>query len=643
MAEINKDDLFDPNLSAPLEDLEGSLGDVIKKFEEARSAGKRFEDSMDASNKTVDESVSDNKKLADALARIEKLEQDLAKAIKKKNDEQKKSNAGVKDAVGALDTLAPAQAGAVKGFQGMVTAAKAFIATPIGAVIAAISVALGVLFGALRKMEPVLDFFEDLTTKASAALNALLDNADKLATIFGSVLTGQFGKAWQATKELAGAIEEAAENAQILLDRTRELEDAEMRYSVAQADTTNKIKALIAASKNVNLSYEERIKLIDQAAALDNQATNEAIRLTREKAEIELGHLEELKKSQLQARGITQGANEEMGAYITRLIDSGVFSPEDLKATIDAYRAYQQATSETAALQEKFQNMRDAAFEKEQARIEKEAATEQKRLEALKKSEEEAVAGVVKGVEAHKDLAEVYIEVGELEDESIEANKAYAQSQLDAVAAEQQRIGTIASLSNSFGQLASSMKKGTMAQKVFSVAQALMNTYLGASQVISDKTLPTLAKIPAVIGIIALGLKQVASINGVSGFFKGTDNAPEGLAFVGERGAELIQTPSGQLALSPNRATLAYLEKGTKVYPHEKTLAMLAGTGVDTAAGDFQMLALIDKSIRKNGEDVVNAINNSSTKLVEQGSQVYRIMKSKEGNSKYIRLKSLSA
>jgi len=55
----------------------------------------------------------------------------------------------------------------------------------------------------------------------------------------------------------------------------------------------------------------------------------------------------------------------------------------------------------------------------------------------------------------------------------------------------------------------------TAAGKAAASAQALINTYLGASQVISDETLPTILKPILIAGIIAAGLKQVQEINSV--------------------------------------------------------------------------------------------------------------------------------
>jgi len=66
---------------------------------------------------------------------------------------------------------------------------------------------------------------------------------------------------------------------------------------------------------------------------------------------------------------------------------------------------------------------------------------------------------------------------------------------------------TIGNLSGIFGEQ-------TIAYKAFAIAQASINTFLGASQVLSDKTVPTFLK-PILMGsIIGLGLANVAKIAG---------------------------------------------------------------------------------------------------------------------------------
>jgi hypothetical protein len=64
------------------------------------------------------------------------------------------------------------------------------------------------------------------------------------------------------------------------------------------------------------------------------------------------------------------------------------------------------------------------------------------------------------------------------------------------------------------GNLTGIFSEQTIAYKAFAIAQASISTFLGASQVLSDKTIPTLLK-PFLMGsIIGLGLANVAKIAG---------------------------------------------------------------------------------------------------------------------------------
>jgi hypothetical protein len=71
---------------------------------------------------------------------------------------------------------------------------------------------------------------------------------------------------------------------------------------------------------------------------------------------------------------------------------------------------------------------------------------------------------------------------------------------------------------------------------------------------------------------------QVANIRAtpIPAFAKGTKNAPEGLAFVDERGAEIIEKKDGTMYLGTDKgARLTYLEKGDKVHTATQTKSIL--------------------------------------------------------------------
>lgn len=274
-------------------------------------------------------------------------------------------------ATAGLKQLAPAQAQAVQGFVGMTKSALAFLATPIGLIIAAIAVAIAGVVTYFKQFEVVLDFIENAVTKVTAVFSSLIQNLDKVASIVGNVLTGNFSKAADEASNLGKTMGEAADEAQRLLDMTRELEDAEQKYRVASAGASNQIKAWVVESKRKGTSIEESNELLRKADELERQLTETATKNAQQRADIEEGKLVASRKAQLDAAGIARKAGEDQGAFIDRLISSGIFSPEALEPLIGAFEKVQQAASESLAFREKIQNQQAALDEKEAARLEK--------------------------------------------------------------------------------------------------------------------------------------------------------------------------------------------------------------------------------------------------------------------------------
>jgi TP901 family phage tail tape measure protein len=87
-----------------------------------------------------------------------------------------------------------------------------------------------------------------------------------------------------------------------------------------------------------------------------------------------------------------------------------------------------------------------------------------------------------------------------------------------------------------------------------------------------------------IAGVALLGAAQAAIVAArpLPEFYKGTENAPEGHAWVGERGRELVKDgKTGKVALTPDKPTIAYLTRGSVVVPHEKTERILASHNPD--------------------------------------------------------------
>jgi tape measure domain-containing protein len=114
-------------------------------------------------------------------------------------------------------------------------------------------------------------------------------------------------------------------------------------------------------------------------------------------------------------------------------------------------------------------------------------------------------------------------------------------------------------------------------QKKQAIFQASIDMVKGVMGAIAAN--PVTLGMPQAAIIGALGLANIARINSqqIPEFWKGTDNAPEGLAWTNERGREIITDAKGKIKDfgTDKGATLKYLNKGDKVLKHSDTMREL--------------------------------------------------------------------
>jgi hypothetical protein len=114
----------------------------------------------------------------------------------------------------------------------------------------------------------------------------------------------------------------------------------------------------------------------------------------------------------------------------------------------------------------------------------------------------------------------------------------------------------------------------------------------------------------------ALGAAQLAVVQNrpLPEFYKGTDNSPEGLAKVGERGRELVQDGrTKQWSLTPDKTTLMYLEKGSKVLTNAETERALSQDPNGRASDYLQSKVIVKDNNKINykmiGQEVGRAVS----------------------------------
>lgn len=139
----------------------------------------------------------------------------------------------------------------------------------------------------------------------------------------------------------------------------------------------------------------------------------------------------------------------------------------------------------------------------------------------------------------------------------------------------------------------------------------------------------------------ALGAAQIAIISSmpVPEFAKGTDNAPAGLAWTQEKGAEIITDKKGKVkSLGNNKgAQLTMMEAGDKVFTAEKSKQLMFDTMLGSILNENNILPAI--AVQNNNglsKDEFNAgiekLYNKQGLLIQRDSRGERLYEIKNGN-----------
>jgi hypothetical protein len=470
----------------------------------------------------------------------------------------------------ALDGVHPAlgKVGAgleqgTQGFKAMTMQALRFIATPIGALLAALVAVFTLLKSALASNNELMDKFENITNAVGVVLNVIVARVGKLGEALIALVSGDFDKAIDLTSQaftgLAAEIENAVAQGQLYLDLSRELEDAQRALRIETAKQENEIKRLVVAAKNRNLTFDEQEELLRRALRLEEE-------LVAKRAENAQKDLVITAKRIALDRQLSQSSEETFDQFVSRLVESERLNDEQIDDIVGKIEAVEQARGSSLAFQEKLENSlsaiqekRAVALEKQNKALEEQAALREANARAAREEVRSSKDGVERQdrkdplVDAFTDRATVITDINDrMQDEMAERNEQAALAQIHRARAaaeleveiERQKGAAIASI---LGNTASLFEQDSVAFKVLASAQALINTYLAATAALASGS-----KINPVFGIISAGaavvsgLASVAKINGVEFaeggiVLRGRSHAQGGIPIVAE-GNEIIMT-----------------------------------------------------------------------------------------------------
>ncbi|MEC4048775.1 hypothetical protein OX284_004980 [Flavobacterium sp. SUN046] len=318
------------------------------------------------------------------------------------------------EAGGAGNLLKTSLVGVISGMWGMIAASLAFIATPVGAVVALIAGAFLILYEVFKNFAPILNPIKD----AFAALGAVFE---VLKTSVFNLVTG--AKSLSETfSGMGSAMNEAASEAYKLAEAQRAVTKEQRLLDVATAKATTQIQDYILKSKDRTLTEAQRIEYINKAQKLEEDINNR--KLTQQNriianARMALAEGKEISDEDMKllARGNSAFAQSVKIKYNLdqELIDK-------LREGEIAKEGILQGHNQII---EKSQNRENKLYEDQQAEREKQAKTNE---DAEKKRQEQHQKVIDATIQKNKDEIEIYIQQQGIKKKSMEEEIAFEET-----------------------------------------------------------------------------------------------------------------------------------------------------------------------------------------------------------------------
>ena len=297
-------------------DVDVDVEDSVESINDLTAANKELRKERNALNLQSEQ----GKKRAQEINAL--IDQNTSK-IKENVSAIEKQKINIGNYKSALDGVHPAlgkvgeglEQGA-SGFKAMTLQALRFIATPIGAILAALVAVFTLLKTALSENDELMDKFENVTNAVGVVIDVLVSRVAKLGEALIAFASGDFDKAIDLTSEAFSGLAEEIGNAvtqqQLFLDGQRALEASQRALRIETAKTENEIKRLVVASKNRNLSLDEQEELLRKALKLEED-------LVKQREDIARRDLVITARRTKVAKEFQQTDSETFDQYVNRL------------------------------------------------------------------------------------------------------------------------------------------------------------------------------------------------------------------------------------------------------------------------------------------------------------------------------------
>jgi hypothetical protein len=412
--------------------------------------------------------------------------------------------------------------GIKKGIAAMKSLKVAVAATGIGLLLIAITA----LTSYFTKTQRGADKLSQALKGIGAVVDVLVDRISTFGEGLFKILSGDFSEGVDILKgTLSGLGEEIRNEAKAAIDLEKAqqaLEDRQISLIKVNAQRRASIEKLRLAAEDTTKTDKERADALREAAKLQNDIADDEISIAKERARIvrERVALGESTRDDLQEQAEAEARVIELEAERDRRLKS-------LQTRLNAFtKGTEENTEATDANAEALKKLNEEIAKRDE-RLAEESAKLQEKLsseyDAILQAQNDAQTNEINAVEDKYNRllenAEQFgfdeIELARIKNEEINAiNKKYEdedsarkkQKAADDQAVQEATLGAIAGTLGSLSQLAG---KEAASGKALSAAQAVINTYLGATKALGQGGI---AGPIAAAGVIASGIASVRQI-----------------------------------------------------------------------------------------------------------------------------------
>ena len=480
-------------------------------------ATKNVDKLTDAIEGTNKEAKKTNQTMADLEGAADKFTGGFITGLKKGRDALKGIGKGIVDGIKGLKTMRITSKGTFSAIK------SGIAATGIGLLV----LALGSLITYFTQSQKGADKLKVAFAAIGTTISVLVDRLSTFGGGLLKILSGDFSEGVDMLKGSFAGLGEEIRNetaAATELERANQrLQDREIAMIKTRAKSRRDIEAAKLASADQTKTTEERAAALQRAIDLEKKISEEEISIAKERARIirEQNALGESTREDLQAEA-------EAEARVIELEAERDAKLKELVGTLSGYtnaaESSADATDEDAEAQKRLNEQiakRNELLAQEEAKFQEDLAAQ---YDAILQAQESAQTQELNAVEDKYNTllanAEKYgfdeAELMRLKNQEInKINKKYddedsarkKQKAADDQAVQLANLQIVAGALNGLGQLAG---ENAAAGKAISAAEAIINTYTGATKALASAPPPF--NFIAAAGVVASGIASVRSI-----------------------------------------------------------------------------------------------------------------------------------